>query len=148
MPRTSVLSRATHVTPNAAHRDTLSQLAHASAGGVLVLHTADGDEITLPPELVEVVLTSAGELAEGHAITILASETMLTPAEAGELLGLSRPFISRLMDEGKIPAHYLPSSTHRVIKLADVLAFAARRDRRAEGRRKFVEAAEAAGLPY
>jgi excisionase family DNA binding protein len=68
---------------------------------------------------------------------------MLTPAEAGELLGLSRPFTSRLLDAGEIPSERLPGSRHRPVRLSDVLAFQARR----ESRRAVVEAADAAGIP-
>ncbi|WP_208105596.1 helix-turn-helix domain-containing protein [Streptomyces sp. GC420] len=69
--------------------------------------------------LVRILIASAGELAAGHAVTVLASETELTPAEAGELLGLSRPFVARLLDSGDIPSAYLPGSRHRVVRLAD-----------------------------
>ena len=57
----------------------------------------------------------------------------LPPAEAGELLGLSRPFIVRLINAGDLPAEHLPDSTHRVLRLSDVLAFQERRDRRRVG---------------
>lgn len=40
----------------------------------------------------------------GHAVTVLASHVRLTPAEVGELLGLSRPFVVRLLDAGEIPS--------------------------------------------
>ena len=52
---------------------------------------------------------------------MLATEVRLTPAEVGELLGLSRPFVVRLLDAGEIPAEHLPDSRHRVVRLADVL---------------------------
>jgi hypothetical protein len=55
----------------------------------------------LPGALLEVPRASAGESAEGNAVTALASDVSLTPAEAAELLGLSRPFVlfpSSMMD--------------------------------------------------
>jgi len=73
---------------------------------------------------------------------------VLTPAEAGELLGLSRPFVSRLLDAGEIPSEQLPGSRHRRVRLSDVLAFQARRESRRAGRRAVAEAADAAGIPY
>ena len=56
--------------------------------------------------------------------------THLTTAEAGELLGLSRPFVVRLIDDGVIPAHY--AGTHRRVRTLDVLAHARRRQERLE----------------
>jgi excisionase family DNA binding protein len=72
----------------------------------------------------------------------------LTPAEAAELLGLSRPFVARLLERGDIPSELLPESRHRRIKLEDVLAFKDRRERRTEGRRRIADITAAAGLPY
>jgi hypothetical protein len=72
-----------------------------------VLSFSDGRSVPLPPALVDVVRTTAGELANGQSVTILRAETTLTPAEAAELLGLSRPFVVRLLDEGDIPSEFL-----------------------------------------
>jgi excisionase family DNA binding protein len=98
--------------------------------------------------LVTILLASAGELSEGHAVTVIASEVRLTPAEVGELLGLSRPFVVRLIDAGDLAAEHLPGSRHRLVRLSDVLEFQARRERRRTGRRRVVDAVEDAGLPY
>lgn len=149
MARSSVLGNATRVEPRPAD---LEPAAKVSRIGVevseLVLRLPDGQEITLPAALVKVLLASAGELSEGHAVTVLASEVRLTPAEVGELLGLSRPFVVRLIDAGDLPAEHLPNSRHRVVRLSDVLEFQARRERRRAGRLRLAEAVEAADLPY
>jgi excisionase family DNA binding protein len=80
--------------------------------------------------LTTVVAAAAAQLSEGHGVTVVASETMLTPEDVAELLGLSRPFVVRLMDEGKIPFQFKPGSRHRVVWLADALDFQASRERR------------------
>jgi excisionase family DNA binding protein len=108
----------------------------------------DGEEIVLPESLVAVLVASAGQLSQGHRVTVLATEVRLTPAEVGELLGLSRPFVARLPDAGDISSEHLPGSKHRVIRLADVLEFQARRERRRAGRRRIGDAVQAADLPY
>jgi excisionase family DNA binding protein len=114
----------------------------------LVLRLPDGKEITLPASLIRVLLASAGPLSEGLAVTVLASDVELTPQEVGELLGLSRPFVVRLIDAGDLPAERLPHSRHRVVRLSDVLEFQARRERRRLGRRRLAQAVEDADLPY
>jgi excisionase family DNA binding protein len=114
----------------------------------LTLLLSDGREVALPASLVEILVASAGELSAGRAVTVLASEIRLTPAEVAELLGLSRPFIVRLLDANDIASEFLPGSRHRLVRLADVLEFQARRDRRREGRRRVAQAVESAELPY
>jgi excisionase family DNA binding protein len=147
--RSSVLGHATRVEPRSGDQTSAAEISRLAAGSVeLVLRLEDGTEIALPRSLVEVLLASAEELSEGHAVTVLASEVRLTPAEVGELLGLSRPFVVRLLDAGDIPSEHLPDSRHRVVRLADVLTFQARRERRRAGRRRVAEAVEAADLPY
>lgn len=150
MPRTGVLGQVTRIDPEPADHAALDELrARDDLGeGELVLRTADGTEISLPPSLLRLVVSAASNLAAGHAVMAIPAEVTLTPAEAAELLGLSRPFVARLLDRGDIPSALLPESRHRRIKLADVLAFQARRERRAEGRRRIADIAATADLPY
>ncbi|KAB8193806.1 helix-turn-helix domain-containing protein [Nonomuraea phyllanthi] len=75
-------------------------------------------------------------------------ETPLTPDEVAEMLGLSRPFVARLLGDAEIPSYHLPGNGHRLVRLADVLDFQDRRERRAEGHRRVMEVAEEAELPY
>lgn len=149
MVRTSVLAKATTVESSPETQDALAKAGRVVPGEVdVILRAADGTESVLPRELVRILAASANELAIGHTVTVLAAEAQLTPAEAAELLGLSRPFVARLLDSGDIPSTHLPDSRHRVVRLADVLAFQERRARRREGRRRIAEAAEEAGLPH
>jgi excisionase family DNA binding protein len=108
----------------------------------------DGSSVALPVPLVDLVRSIVGELASGRGVTVLPADTVVTPAEVAELLGLSRPFVVRLLDEGVIASERLPSSRHRRIRLDDVLAFAAQREQRREGRRRIGDAVADAGLPY
>jgi excisionase family DNA binding protein len=150
MPRTGVLGQAMRIDPVPADHDALDDLsARGDLGdGELVLRTADGTEISLPPSLLRLVVSAANNLAAGRAVMTIPAEVSLTPAEAAELLGLSRPFVARLLERGDIPSELLPESRHRRIKLEDVLAFQARRERRAEGRRRIADIAATADLPY
>lgn len=149
MARSSVLGRATRVEPRAEDRDSAATVSQVAGDALeLVLRLPDGSEIVLPASLVKVLAATASEFSEGHAVTVLASDVLLTPAEAGDLLGLSRPFVARLLDAGEIPSEHLPNSRHRVVRLAHVLDFQTRRERRRTGRRRIAAAVESAGLPY
>jgi len=149
MARSSVLGEATRVEPTSDDRDRAAAISRAAVGvSQATLRLPDGEEIVLPESLVAVLIASAGQLSQGHGVTVLATEVSLTPAEVGELLGLSRPFVARLLDAGEIPSDHLPDSKHRVVRLVDVLEFQARRERRRAGRRRIADAVQAADLPY
>jgi excisionase family DNA binding protein len=149
MARHGVLKQAVQVQPEADQTrsaELAEAMDHAAEGVVLAF--PDGRQVPLTEALLGVMRASAKELAEGRAVTVLPADAVLTPAEVGELLGLSRPFVVRLLDEGTIPSERLPGSRHRRIRLADVLAFAERRDRRREGRERITGAIADADLPY
>jgi excisionase family DNA binding protein len=137
------------VEPRAEDRASAAEVSRVAGGASeLVLRLPDGSEIVLPTSLVKILAATASELSMGHAVTVLASNVRLTPAEVGELLGLSRPFVVRLLDAGEIPSEHLPRSQHRLVRLADVLDFQARRERRRTGRRRIADAVESTDLPY
>jgi excisionase family DNA binding protein len=149
MARSSVLGAATRVESSPADRDRAAAISRAAVGiSEATLRLPSGEEIALPASLMAVLRASAGQLSQGHGVTVLATEVRLTPAEVGELLGLSRPFVARLLDAGEIPAEFLPGSRHRVVRLAEVLKFQARRERRRTGRKRVADAVDAADLPY
>lgn len=78
-------------------------------------------------------------------------ETGLTPNEAAELLGISRPFLLDLMTRGRLAAGALPESRHRIVRLADVLEFQAEGERRGQTKLaigEIVEIVEDENRPY
>ena len=149
VPRTSILANAARIEPAVAEQEVFEDLQEAvKHEGRLLLRTPDGQEAFLPESLTRIVAAIVEAINAGSAVLALPVETRLTPAETAQLLGYSRPFVARLLDEGAIPSTYLPGSTHRTIRLPDVLEFQARRERRAEGRRRIMEIAEEYGFPY
>ena len=47
--------------------------------------------------------------------------------KAGELLGVSRQFVDKLIADGRLAAEFKPGSRHRVVRVADVLELEASR---------------------
>ena len=98
--------------------------------------------------LSKVLQFSADELADGNAVTIQASDVALSPGEAADLLGLSRPFVVRLLDDGSIPSQTQPQTRHRKVLLSDVIAVQAQRARKRAGRQRIMKIVEGNDLPY
>src|SRR5207248_2889732 len=99
------------------------------AGAEVVVERPDGERVS-SRELSRFLATAVAELASGGEVVLLRGESEVSPAEAGELLGISRQFVDRLIDVGRLPARRLPGSRHRRLRVADVIAFAGRRDER------------------
>lgn len=80
-----------------------------------------GDQVEIPHEIYEVIVKTVEVMRKGLAITVIPSSLTLTTQQAAELLGVTRPTLVRLLDEGKIP--FEKPGTHRRVKLEDVSAF-------------------------
>lgn len=115
------------------------------AGGPVAIRTDQG-EAELPPAARAAVRQLLADLAAGTAVHLLTNDTELTSQDAASILGLSRTYVVRLIDEGKIPAHRV--GTHRRLSASDVLAYKARRDARLAGADAIAAADLAAGVPY
>lgn len=58
------------------------------------------------------------ELASGHALSVVPAKTDLTTSQAANLLNVSRPYLVKLLQEGKLPFHRVGS--HKRIQKQDV----------------------------
>ncbi len=89
-----------------------------------------GEQAVLSKPLHNLLKDIVRRLSDGRRLVVMPEEKQLTTQEAGELLGMSRPYLIRLLDAEQIPYHLV--GKHRRIALRDVLAYA---KRRSEGRR-------------
>lgn len=106
-------------------RESGERLARAVSGKespeLKVSVSGTGEEITLPPSAAKLLIDGLAELAKGHDVRLLPVHAELTTQEAAELLNLSRQYVVRLLDDGKIPSHKV--GTHRRVRVADVMAY-------------------------
>ncbi|WP_030487316.1 helix-turn-helix domain-containing protein [Micromonospora chokoriensis] len=84
-----------------------------------------GDRVELPAEIYGVLRQVVEALQQGFAVTVAPRTLKLTTQQAADLLGVSRPTVVKLLDEGKIPFERL--GTHRRVLLPDLLAYRAQR---------------------
>lgn len=97
-------------------------------------------------EVGQVVRSLLDDVAGGERVVVLRAEQEVTPAQAAEMLGVSRQFVDRLCEDEVLPFRRLPGSRHRRIRVQDVIAVAAERERRRTGHDAFRAAVEDAGL--
>ena len=86
----------------------------------------DGKRVSVPAHMQRALRAIAAASASGRKVTVVPNEVDLTTQQAAELLNVSRQYVVRLVDEGKLPA--AKTGTHRRLRLADVLAYKSVRD--------------------
>ncbi len=120
------------------------QLTEALDAPVFV--QAHGEVIELPSTAGAAVRHLLSELASGAEVHVLTGDTELTTQQAADLLGLSRTYLVRLVDQGTIPAHL--TGTHRRLYADDVIAYQTRRESHLAAVAEVTQADVAAGAPY
>lgn len=128
------------VSPAPAEADELAKVlsfieAHEARHGALepaffLSGAGEHDRVELTEQLHEILKRVVHALSHGQSISILTRDQEITTQQAAEILGLSRPTIVRLIEDGELQAH-VPGAVRRKLRLADVLAYRAQlRDRR------------------
>jgi excisionase family DNA binding protein len=105
---------------------------HESGAARLV--SADGEEVEIPAQLIEVLRHVASALAKGSGVEISTLAEELSTAEAARALGMSRPTLVRLLEADEIPSRKVGS--HRRVLTDDVLHY---RRRQLQRQRKAYE---------
>lgn len=91
-----------------------------------VLVGSDGERIELPTALNDLLLFVVEAMKRNQAIFLMPDDEAFTTQTAAHFLGMSRPYLMRLLDAGKIPFHFV--GTHRRVMLRDLRAFLETRD--------------------
>ncbi len=96
-------------------------------GGAVHVLTDKGEaadrDVTLPPEMMAVMLDALEHLAHGQAVSVIPAREEISTQQAADLLGVSRPFLVRLLDEGRLPFRKI--GVRRRVRMKDVQAFKA-----------------------
>ena len=83
------------------------------------------EPIELPEEIYHVLCRTVEAMQKGLSVTISPTSQTLTTQQAADLLGISRPTLIKILDEGTLP--FTRAGTHRRLALVDVREY---RDRR------------------
>ena len=90
---------------------------------VLVTDVEQESPIELPTGAVRLLLNILEAMADGYGVTMMPVGAELTTSQAADILNVSRPYVVKLVEEGKLPHHKV--GKHRRLKLEDVVEYKA-----------------------
>ncbi len=87
----------------------------------------DGDEkLTVPVSAVGLLAEILNQMAQGNTVALVPIAHALTTQQAADLLNVSRPYLVKLLEDGRIP--FTKVGRHRRINYPDLLAYRAQVD--------------------
>jgi excisionase family DNA binding protein len=83
--------------------------------------TGEQIEATVPAVVMRMLAEMLSQMAEGHSITLVPLNAELSTQQCADLLGVSRPYFIKLLEQGQIP--YRKVGEQRRVRYHDLLAY-------------------------
>ena len=109
-----------------AQRRIMASLDHSPAHRIALIDDDDDEQGTsptleLPPKVLRVFAEVLGAMAEQKRITLVPQKHELTTQEAAAFLNVSRPFVIKEIEAGKIPHRTV--GRHRRVAFVDLVKY-------------------------
>nr|ART89671.1 excisionase [uncultured bacterium] len=131
-----------------AQRCIMEALDHSRAAQItLTTDTGEHPTVAVPPAALKLIGQVLGAMSERRSVSIIANDHELSTVEAANFLNVSRPFIIKEIEAGRLKHRLV--GTHRRIEFSDLLAYAQEmRQRQAQALDRMAENARELGLEY
>jgi excisionase family DNA binding protein len=117
-----LLSPAEKDLARAAQRCIMAALDHSRAASILLTtDTGEQPRVEVPPAALRVIGRLLGAMSQGQSIALMPMERELTTVEAAHYLNVSRPFVIKEMEAGRLP--FRKVGTHRRVTLKHLLDY-------------------------
>jgi excisionase family DNA binding protein len=103
------------------HLPQVLKLAESGRGFLRVEREGKRETVSLPSSYLRAFARALAEVAKGRRVAIEPEKQELTPGEAADFLNVSRPYLTRLLEERKIPHRNV--GTHWRVRLRDLRAY-------------------------
>ena len=132
----------------AAQRCIMEALDHSRAAAItLTTDAGEHPSIEVPPAALKLIGQLLGAMSEGRPIALMPSSQELSTVEAAHFLNVSRPFVIKEIEAGRLPHRMV--GTHRRVAFEDLIAYARKmRERQEAALERLAENARELGLEY
>jgi excisionase family DNA binding protein len=111
------------------------KLGRRSSVRIRFLDDGEGAEpVAVPTSALRLFLHLLTEMSQGNAVTLIPTHAELTTQQGADLLNVSRPYLVKLLDEGKIPCRTV--GKYRRVRFDDLMAYKRKDD---EARAKILD---------
>jgi excisionase family DNA binding protein len=111
------------------------KLGKRSSVRIQLLDDGKGAEtVAVPASALRMFLRLLTEMSHGNAVSLIPTHAELATQQAADLLNVSRPYLVKLLDEGKIPCRTV--GKYRRVRFDDLMAYKRKDD---EARAKILD---------
>lgn len=97
------------------------QIGEGTSVRIQLLDDDQAETLSVPASALRLFLRLLTEMSEGNAVTLIPTHAELTTQQAADLLHVSRPFMVKLLDEGKLPCRTV--GKYRRVRFDDLMAY-------------------------
>lgn len=105
-----------------AQRCIMASLDHSRAAAItLTTDTGESPTVQVPPAALKLIGQLLGAMSEARSVFLMPADQELTTVEAAHFLNVSRPFIVKEIEAGRLPHRKVGS--HRRVAIEDLLSY-------------------------
>lgn len=131
-----------------AQRCIMAALDHWRAAAItLTTDTGEHPRVEVPPAALKVIGQLLGAMGRGESVVLMPTDREFTTVEAAQVLNVSRPFVIKEMESGRLP--YRKVGTHRRVTLQGLMDYQRQmRQQQEQALERLADNARELGLDY